>query len=85
MANAAKRRWFPCNPGWRNRSDGGALIERIGALHYRLKRRRTIMRPASAIIMFALAVGVVVLGVLYYQELNRGLTIKVDPPKVQIK
>jgi hypothetical protein len=43
------------------------------------------MKPASGIIIFALAIAVVVLGVLYYQELNRGLTIKVDPPKVQIK
>lgn len=42
------------------------------------------MRPASTLLVFALALGVVVLGVLYYQERNSGITVKVDPPKVQV-
>jgi hypothetical protein len=43
------------------------------------------MKPSSAILVACLAVAAVVLGVLYYQETKNDITIKVDPPKVQLK
>ena len=43
------------------------------------------MRSASAVVMTLLAVGIVVLGVLYYQETRNDITIRVDPPKIEVK